>query len=466
MSRTHQIALLSLASISTISTIALAGPDLVCSEIGSAASFGSADGLVSYAFATTLCNVGDEPITWNANTNEHPIISQTLYKLSDGQITQIGIGHVRHMSFALESNACGLGCTPAGSNMLGAGCSTTSAGTINGSQGLMGPRSEIESNDGFFPYPFDSINQAGDPVYKRLRATIADVSDQDALYFVETQVVTPGETTTESKANNASYRQVLFSPGTASATLTGPTYSGQPAINAWRDHGLGINQPDTSVIITQATTPNGGIVHLGSKATLTGTIDDIEYYRYDYALHNLNEDHNIQQIRPDIFNGNQISGSTFDAADHHDGLDELISDTPWAFSASSIGFGRGVLAWYVNEDFETNPLANVIRWGTMHTFSCEGPYKPTTGDTTITLYEPNDLDELDQVVIHSVTPGQLQICGGDVNADGAVDFFDISLFLDQYANHSPSADFTQDGQLDFFDISAFLDAFAQDCPLP
>jgi len=461
MNRTHQLALLSLASISTIG---IAGPDLVCSEIGSAASFGSADGLVSYAFSTTLCNIGDKPITWDANTNEHPVISQTLYKLSNGQITQIGIGHVRHMSFALASDACALGCVPAGLNMLGAGCSTTSGSSVNGSQGLMGPRSEIESSDGFFPYPFDSINQVGDPVYKRLRATIADVSDQDALYFVETQVVMPGETTTASKANNASYRQVLFSPATANASLTGPTYSGQPAINAWRDHGLGINQPDKSVIINQATTPNGGIMHLGSKATLTGSPDGVDYYRYDYALHNLNEDHNIKQIRPTIFNGNHMGEPTFGAADHHDGLDELINDAPWAFSASSIGFGRGVLVWLVNEDFDTNPLANAIRWGTMYTFSCVGPYKPTTGDTTITLYEPNDLGELDQVAIQSVTPGMLNACGGDLNDDGSVDFFDISLFLDQYGDRSPSADFTQDGLLDFFDISAFLDAFAQDCP--
>tara|TARA_R110002072_G_scaffold150953_7_gene299963 strand:+ start:20440 stop:21819 length:1380 start_codon:yes stop_codon:yes gene_type:complete len=459
MSRTFQLALLSLASISTISPIALAGPDLVCSEIGSAASFGSADGLVSYAFATTLCNVGDEPITWDANTNEHPIISQTLYKLSDGQITQIGIGHVRHMSFALEGNACGLGCTPAGSNMLGAGCSTTSAGTINGSQGLMGPRSEIESNDGFFPYPFDSINQIGDPVYKRLRATIADVSDQDALYFVETQVVTPGETTAASKANNASYRQVLFSPASATASLTGPTYSGQPAINAWRDHGLGINQPDTSVIITQATTPSGGIVHLGSKATLTGTIDDIEYYRYDYALHNLNEDQSIGRVLPAVFNALQLDELSFAAADHHDGLDELIRDEPWRF----VG-GHGNFGWRSEFDFKFDPLGNAVRWGTMYSFACEGPYKPTTGDTTIVLFEPSDLGEYGDLNIHSVTPGQLQICGGDVNGDGLVDFFDIAYFLDEYNARGSSADFTQDGLFDFFDISAFLDAFAQDCP--
>gem|GEM_PF-2827832 len=54
-------------------------------------------------------------------------------------------------------------------------------------------------------------------------------------------------------------------------------------------------------------------------------------------------------------------------------------------------------------------------------------------------------------------------CPADLNADGALDFFDISLFLKLFANNDPIADFTNDEQFDFFDISAFLAAFTQGC---
>ena len=49
----------------------------------------------------------------------------------------------------------------------------------------------------------------------------------------------------------------------------------------------------------------------------------------------------------------------------------------------------------------------------------------------------------------------------DLNGDGTLDFFDISAFLNAFANQDPIADFTNDGVFDFFDISAFLAAFAQ-----
>ena len=48
----------------------------------------------------------------------------------------------------------------------------------------------------------------------------------------------------------------------------------------------------------------------------------------------------------------------------------------------------------------------------------------------------------------------------DLNGDGELDFFDVSLFLSAFINQDPIADFTGDGQFDFFDVSAFLAAFS------
>lgn len=55
-------------------------------------------------------------------------------------------------------------------------------------------------------------------------------------------------------------------------------------------------------------------------------------------------------------------------------------------------------------------------------------------------------------------------CPADLNADGVLDFFDISAFLSAYNNGDLSVDFIADGNLDFFDISAFLSLFSLGCP--
>ncbi len=55
-------------------------------------------------------------------------------------------------------------------------------------------------------------------------------------------------------------------------------------------------------------------------------------------------------------------------------------------------------------------------------------------------------------------------CPADLNGDGALDFFDVSAFLNAYFNTDPVADFNQDGAFDFFDVSLFLGAFSAGCP--
>ena len=49
-------------------------------------------------------------------------------------------------------------------------------------------------------------------------------------------------------------------------------------------------------------------------------------------------------------------------------------------------------------------------------------------------------------------------CPADLNGDGALDFFDISFFLND------QTDFNNDGQFNFFDVSEFLAAFSAGCP--
>lgn len=52
----------------------------------------------------------------------------------------------------------------------------------------------------------------------------------------------------------------------------------------------------------------------------------------------------------------------------------------------------------------------------------------------------------------------------DTNADGVINFFDISTFLQAFTAQDLAADFNNDGLLNFFDISTFLQIFAMGCP--
>ena len=56
------------------------------------------------------------------------------------------------------------------------------------------------------------------------------------------------------------------------------------------------------------------------------------------------------------------------------------------------------------------------------------------------------------------------VCPADLTGDGALDFFDVSVFLNAYNAMTSSADFNGDGVFNFFDVSAFLNAFNAGCP--
>lgn len=430
---------------------AIAGPDLIVSDITSATTFGSVDGKIAYSFGTTVCNVGDSELAWIDGTNEHPLVSQTLYRLADGQLQQIGIGFAHYPTPPLSGNACGLGCTPAGFNALGAGCSSTSASVVHGDQGNLAPRSEVDPFSGFFPYPFTTIGQTGDAIYKRLKADIADVSDPGALYFVETQVITSSETTPETRENNASYRQVVFSPGAASASLVGPTYSQQPAIFAWRDHGLGIGVPDSGVLITDSLLDGDGILHVASKAEPLG--DDV--WRYTYLIHNQNSLRSVRRL--EVPGGAGIHDFMFDDIDYLDAPDQMISGTDWTplFSSNS-------LLWQVIP-FDAFPNANAIRWGTSYMFGFSSTTSPVQANATITFFREVSPGDPDSVDVSALVPNQA--CSiADFTGDGELNFFDVSAFLSAFTNNSPQSDLTGDGLYNFFDVSAFLNAFASGCP--
>jgi len=79
---------------------------------------------------------------------------------------------------------------------------------------------------------------------------------------------------------------------------------------------------------------------------------------------------------------------------------------------------------------------------------------------------------LDMVVMSSRSDGasilmnlcSTTACPADLNGDGTLNFFDVSIFIAALSAQDPIGDFTGDGRWNFFDVSAFLAAFAKGCP--
>lgn len=428
---------------------ALAGPDLLCSDITNGQTYGVFGDYQSYSFGDVTCNVGDSSFTYVDSTPDHPVFTSSLYRLRDGRFEQIGLGFVGHTFFPLQGNACDFGCSPGALGMLGSGCSDTIGAGLAGGQANLGPRIEVDAWSGAFPYPFSTINQTGNPVYKRLKARIADLSDTTALYFVERQYVS-NEELPDARGNNSSYRRVSFTPATNSPQVLGNTYGGEPAIFAWRDHGLGADTPDPSVMISSTNLPADGIVHIGSRATPLGG----GVWRYDYAIQNQNASRGVNALRIPIGFNRSANEPYFHDVEYIDEVDNQIDGTDWDFSVVS-----GYAMWELGADFDQDPLANAIRWGTTYTFSFTSNQPPVEKHAEIGVFD----DDGSGPVTMSVVAPLAGPCRVDMNADGALNFFDISTWINAYNSQDLNADFTGDGVFDFFDASAYLNEFIQGC---
>ncbi len=55
-------------------------------------------------------------------------------------------------------------------------------------------------------------------------------------------------------------------------------------------------------------------------------------------------------------------------------------------------------------------------------------------------------------------------CDADLNADGTLNFFDISQFLNMYNQQDAAADMNNDGHINFFDIAAYVALYNAGCP--
>ncbi len=382
------------------------GPDVIVGDLLDVSNYASVGGVEAFAVGTTSCNVGDTNLLWVSSTNEHPVIAQNMYRLKNGRFEQVGQSWLKHGFTALTQNICGCGCNGEGGSVLGVGCSDPYCCGLNGSQGRLGPRFEVNPYTGEFPYPFTAQDQTGNSIYKRLQVQISDLDpaqDGGGQYFVEGHYVTIDDSAAGNQANNASYRPITVSGSGSdwSIALAGETQREQPAIRAWQDY-------DPSVVEVDVPVPGDGMFIAAVKTTALGG----GWWRYEYAVQNLFSHRAMRSFSVPVGAGANVASIGFHDVDYHSG--EPFDGTDWAGVASG-----GSVTWST-DSYALDPDANALRWGTLYNFRLDADTPPTTGQVVMGLFRPGTPATVNPVMTVPYS-GPL-----DCNSNGVDDMTDIA----------------------------------------
>jgi len=352
------------------------GPDVIVGDLHNAASYPPSEGGISaFAVGTFSCNIGNQPLLWIANTNQHPVIGQNAFRLKNGRFEQIGMSWLKHGFYALSLNLCGTCTVPSDGTRLNPGCADPYDAGLNGSQFGLGPRFEVNAATGYFPYPPSNPVWTG-MIARRLQIRNADIDpaqNQGAIYFVDGQYVSPDDAAAGNKHNNASYRPASFSNvgGQYYLNLSGTTQRTRPAIQAWQD-------TDPTVQLRNIDITGDGRLILAWKATELSA----GMWHYEYALQNLNSDRCAQSFTIQFPTSATVSNIGFHDVDHHSG--EPLAITDWVYSTVFPGF----LTWST-QTYSQNVSANALRWGTLFNFRFDSDARPETVNTVqIGLFKP------------------------------------------------------------------------------
>lgn len=429
----------------TAAPFAAGGSDLAISRLNGINSYGAGDNHIAYSFGFDHCNIGDTTLDWFDSTNRHPIVASQLYRLHEGRFEQIGLSFAFHEFFPLQLNLCGDCTQPTNIQTLGIGCATTTSSGLAGSQSSMGSRLEINPVTGVFTFPPAQLLESGDSVFKRLQASIADLSITEARYFFEAHAVTQEDAGAGNADNNASHREVTFTPAALNASFVGDTVQQLPAVYAWQ-------AADPGVMIAEADAPDGGRYIVASRAVMNDAFE----WRYEYAVYNQNSAQNAVAFEAP-HQGVSDFGRAFDISfhdvDYHSG--DPVDGTDWTDRQAAFS-----TRWDAVTPAPLAALTNSIRWGTLYNFGF------TSGDAPVQSQVRVVLDSGESIFVPAVAAGDSR-CG---EADYAEPYFvldlaDLQTYIQLFLAGAPEADIRAPfGVLDLGDLQAFVSAFVAGCP--
>lgn len=373
----------------------------------------------AFSVATRSCNIGDEEIDWFASINRHPVIAQSMHRLANHRFEQIGLAWVKHGFAAINGTFCGPCQKPAPPNQtarLGVGCSDPYTASLNGDRTYLGPRSDINPHTGAFEVPFDAfLFDDRFPLDRRLQVHEEDLDpslNPGALYFVEGHYVTPEDALAGNGNNNASYRRITIDPPSESngfrfvarrSIETGLTQVGQQAIRAWKDF-------DDEVVERDIQIPGEGLFILAAHVSDLGT----GFWRYEYALQNMNSESAGSLFRVSLPSAAVVRNEGFHDVDHHSG--EPFDAADWAIVVDALDRS---ITWSTDQ-FDVNPNANALRWGTLYNFRFDVNAPPDDSATVMLGLFKGPLPSV-QATIVGPSIGTI-----DCNNNGIIDACDIN----------------------------------------
>jgi len=348
-------------------------PDVIVGDLHQVNSYGNVGDIYAYSVGTVSCNLGTCWLNWIAETNEHPVIGQNMFRLKDGRLTQIGQSWLKHGFFALSDDLCSSGCISTDGDHLGVNCSDPYSAGLNGSQSSLGPRWEVNASTGFFPYPPDADGQTGDAIYKRLQVHADDLDpalNPGALYYVEGQYISADDAAAGNGINNNSFRPIDVDAN-FDISLTGTTTRASAAINIWNRQMPEVKGDDLDIVNDGRISFAGNAIDNGDGTT-----------RFEYAVQNINSDRSAQAFWVPVPGGSTVTNIGFHDVEYHSG--EPYDNTDW------IMFHDTVLnrVYWAGEPYDVNPNANALRWGTMYNFWFDVDASAQLGSVFVDLFKP------------------------------------------------------------------------------
>ncbi|MFM9996778.1 MAG: GC-type dockerin domain-anchored protein [Phycisphaerales bacterium] len=445
-----------------------AGPDVIVGELMQSQSssgsmaltlapLGTVGAVNAYSVGTTSCNIGTASLLWQANNPNHPVIAQNMYRLKNGRLEMIGIGWLKHGFTALTYNACsneGYTCNGLGGAVLGVGCSDPYSSSLNGSQGNLGPRYQVNASTGAFPFPYAS-HPNSTALSKRIQVAHADIEDSvqnpNTLYFAEGIYITPDDTAAGNNANNASYRRMTVNGTSRTFTLTDQTRRRDPAIHAWKQYGGPGGTVDNSVVLNPVDVQGDGRFWIGSKAWSAGN----GLWNYEYVVYNLTSDRAAGAVAVPVPLFASATSIGFHDVNYHSG--ETWDGTDFTSSRT----GPNVV-WNSPQTHAQNALANAVRWGTMYNYRFQSNVGPkNNGSLTVGLFKPTTAGSpAAEFSAPAIVPCP---CQPDMTGDCQLSVADFGSFQTRYVLGDLRCDFNADGQLTVADFGSFQNAYNAGC---
>ena len=355
------------------------GPDVIVGEVNGVQNYPCLGRIDAISLGTTACNIGTTAVQYLNTSNYHPAIGGNLYRYhvvdGSGRFEQIGLSWLSQSLGALNQSLLCTSCTGTDPMHLAVGCSDPRAPSLNGMQGGLGPRWQVDAHTGIFTYPPANPAWSG-WVARRCEFLSADVdTSANARYFGECQLVCPDDAAAGNQDNNASWRELSITgggPWNFYFGVVGATQREEPAIQAWQ-----LAEPGVTLLPTPV--PGDGLFHVAYKTTSLGG----GMYHYEIAIHNLDSDRDGASFSIPIPDAVTVENVGFHDVDYRDGDgygDANVSGTDWTPTRSS-----GSLTWACEQQ---GPNDNALRWGTTYNFRFDANVAPVLGTATLALWKP------------------------------------------------------------------------------